>query len=67
MDFYLTNVDPREWILPTPLTNNEIATSNTAAAGSNLTPEILPDQVQPGEVRLYSWKLYTPQAPVLDL
>ena len=28
-DFYLTNVEPREWILPTPLTNNKTATSNT--------------------------------------
>ena len=65
-DFYLTNVEPREWILPTPLTNNKTATS-TAAAASNLTPEILPDPVQPGEIRLHSWMLYTPQAPVLDL
>ena len=27
-DFYLTNVEPREWILPTPPTNNEVAASN---------------------------------------
>ena len=66
-DFYLTNIDPREWILPTPLTNNETTTSTTAAASSNFTPEILPDQVQPGEIRLHSWMLYTPQAPILDL
>ena len=59
-------MEPREWILPTPLTNNKTATS-TAAAASNLTPEILPDPVQPGEIRLHSWMLYTPQAPVLDL
>ena len=65
--FYLTNVEPREWILPTPPTNNETATSTTAAAASNLTPEILPDPVQPGEIRLHSWMLYSPQAPVLDL
>ena len=25
------------------------------------------DAIQPGEVRLHSWMLYTPQAPVLDL
>ena len=67
MDFYLTNVEPREWILATPLTNNEMDTSTTAAAASNLTPEILPDPVQPGEIRPHSWMLYTPQAPVLDL
>ena len=66
-DFYLTNVEPREWILPTPPTNNETTTSTTAAAASNFTPEIPPDPVQPGEIRLHSWMLYTPQAPVLDL
>ena len=65
-DFYLTNVELREWILPNPLTNNETATSIAeAAAASNLTPEILPDPVQPGEI--HSWMLYTPQAPVLDI
>ena len=26
MDFYLTNMESREWILPTPPTNNETAT-----------------------------------------
>ena len=67
IDFYLTNVEPREWILPTPPTNNETATSTAAAAAGNLTPEILPDPFQPGEIRLHSWMLYTPQAPVLDL
>ena len=59
-------MEPREWILPTPLTNNKTATSTAAAATSNLTPEILPDPVQPGEIRLYSWMLYMPQAPVPD-
>ena len=44
-DFYLTNVEPREWILPTPPKNNETATSTTAAAASNLTPEIPHDPV----------------------
>ena len=67
MDFYLTNMEPREWILPTPPTNNEMATSNAAAASSNSTPEIPPDPIQPGEIRLHSWMLYSPQAPVLDL
>ena len=66
-DFYLTNVEPREWILSTPLTNNKTTTSTAAEAASNFTPEILPDPVQPGEIRLHSWMLYTPQAPVLDL
>ena len=44
-----------------------MTTSTTAASASNLIPEILPDPVQPGEIRLHSWVLYTPQAPVLDL
>ena len=60
-------MEPREWILPTPPTNNKTATSTKTAAASNLTPEIPPDPVQPGEIRLHSWMLYTPQAPVLDL
>ena len=66
-DFYLTNVEPREWILLTPLTNNETTTPSAAAAASNLTPEIPPDSAQPGEIRCHSWMLYTPQAPVLGL
>ena len=66
-DFYLTNVEPREWILPTPPTNNEVATSDPAAAASNLPPEIPADPLQPGEIQLHSWQLYTPKAPVLDL
>ena len=68
-DFYLTNMEPRELILPTPLTNNETASSTTAAAAaaSNFTPEIPPDTAQLGEIRLHSWMLYTQQATVLDL
>ena len=66
-DFYLTNVAPREWILPTPPANNETSSSNTAAAASNPTPEIPMDPPQPEEIRLHSWQLYTPEAPVLDL
>ena len=66
-DFCLTNVEPREWILPTPSINNKAATSNAAAAASNLTPEIPADPLQPGEIRLHSWLIYSPQAPVLDL
>ena len=65
-DFYLTNMEPREWILPTPPINNEPSTT-TAAAASNFTPEMPPDPVQSVEIRLHSWMLYTPQAPVLYL
>ena len=49
-DFYLTNMEPREWILPTPATNNEVATSDSAAAASNPPPEIPADPLQPGEI-----------------
>ena len=57
-DFYLANVEPQPWILPTPPTNNDTTTSSTAAAASNVTPEILSDPVQPGEIRLHLWMLY---------
>ena len=68
-DFYLTNMEPKLWILPTPRTNNDTTTttSNAAATASNFTPGIQPDPVQPGEIRLHLWMLYTPQLPVLDL
>ena len=33
----------------------------------HFTPEIQPDLAQPAEIRLHSWMLYAPQAPVLDL
>ena len=59
-------MEPREWILPTQPANNETAT-NTAAVASNSTPEIPADTLQPGEIRLHSWQLYTPEGPVLDL
>ena len=49
-DIYLTNMEPREWILPTPLTNNETTTSNAAAAASSLPPEIPADPLQPGKI-----------------
>ena len=66
-DFYLTNMEPREWILSTTPTNNEVATSNTAATTSNPLPEIPEDPLQPDKIRLHSWQLYNPEAPVLDL
>ena len=48
-DFYLTNVEPREWILPTPPTNNEVATSNSAAA-SNTPLEIPADPLHTSKI-----------------
>ena len=50
-DFYLTDVEPREWILPTPPTNNEEPAFNSAAAAaSNPPPEIPADPLQPGKI-----------------
>ena len=66
-DFYLTNMEPRKWILPTPPTNNKVATTNSAAAVCNQPPEIPADPLQPGKIQLHSWQLYTPEAPVLHL
>ena len=49
-DFYLANVKPREWILPTQPINNEVAASNSATAASNPPPEIPSDPLQPGKI-----------------
>ena len=66
-DFYLTNVEPKPWILPTPPSNKDTPEPSSPAAADKFTPVIEPDPVQPGEIRLHSWMLYTPQAPVLNL
>ena len=66
-DFYLTNVEPKPWILPTLPSNKDTSKSSGAAAVDKFTTVIEPDPVQPREIRLHSWMLYTPQAPVLDL
>ena len=34
-DFYLKNMEPKQWIFPTPPTNNNTTTSSAAAAASN--------------------------------
>ena len=65
-DFYLTNIEPRPQILPTPPSNKDTPEPSGAAA-DKFTPVVEPDPVQPGEIRLHSWMLYTPQAPVLNL
>ena len=66
-DFYLTNIEPKPWNLPTPLSNRNTPEPSGTTAADNFTPIIEPDPVQPGEIRLHSWMLHTPQAPVLDL
>ena len=49
-DFYLTNMEPREWILHTPPANNEVVALNSAAAASNPPPEIPADPLQPDKI-----------------
>ena len=66
-DFYLTNTKPRPWILPSPPSNKDTSEPSGTKAADNFTPVIEPDPVQPGEIRLHSWMLYTPHTPVLDL
>ena len=60
-------MEPRPWILPTPPSNKDTPKPSGAAAADKFTPVIEPDPVQPREITLHSWMLYTPQAPVLDL
>ena len=50
-----------------PSINRDTLQPSGAATPEKLTPVIEPDPVQPGEIRLHSWMLYIPQAPVLDL
>ena len=58
-DFYLTNIEPKPWILPTPPSNKDIPKPSGIAAADKFTPEIEPDPVQPGEIRLHLWMLHT--------
>ena len=67
IDFYLTNVEPKPWILPSPPQNKGTPEPSGTAAADKFTSVIEPDPVQPREIRLHSWMLYTPQTPVLDL
>ena len=62
-----TNIEPKPWIFPTPPSNKDTPKPSGTTAADNFTLVIEPDPVQPGEIRLHSWMLYTPQAPVLDL
>ena len=57
-DCYLTNFEPKPWILSTPLSNKDTPGPSGTAAPDNLTPVIEPDPVQPGEIGLHSWMLY---------
>ena len=64
-DFYFTNKLPSNIpIRPQGANNNTPTVDQAAAADPTLFDT---DPLQPGEVHLHSWMLYTSQAPVLDL
>ena len=64
-DFYFTNKSPSNIVVPSPSQNNTTPTGDKAAATD---PTIFDrDPLQPGEIHLYSWMLYTSQAPISDL
>ena len=64
-DFYFTNKLPSNIVVPSPSENNTMSTGDQAAAADPTLFDT--DPLQPGEIRLHSWMLYTSQAPVLDL
>ena len=64
-DLYFTNKLPSNIAVRPPGENNTMPTADQAtAADSTLFDK---DPLQPGEIHLHSWMLYTSQAPVLDL
>ena len=64
-DFYFTNKLPSNIAVQSPGENNTMPTADQAAAADPTLFDI--DPLQPGEICLHSWMLYTSQAPVLDL
>ena len=63
-DFYFTNKLPSNIAVLSPSKNNTMSTGDQAAADPTLFDT---DPLQPGEISLHSWMLYTSQAPILDL
>ena len=65
MDFYFTNKLPSNIAVRPQGTNNNSPNADQAEA---VDPTFFAaDPLQPGEVCLHSWMLYTPQVPMLDL
>ena len=64
-DFYFTNKLPSIIAVQPQGENNNTPTTDQAAAADPTLFDT--DPLQPGEVHLHSWMLYTSQAPVLDL
>ena len=64
-DFYFNNKLPSNIAVWPQGENNNTPTADQAAA---VDPTLFDtDPLQPGEIHLHSWMLYTSQAPVLDL
>ena len=64
-DFYFTNKLPTNIVVPSPSGNNTMPTGDQAAAADPTLFDT--DPVQPGEIHLHSWMLYTSQVPILAL
>ena len=64
-DFYFTNKSPSYIVVPSPGQNNTTPIGDQAAAADPTLFDT--DSLQPDEIHLHSWMLYTSQAPILDL
>ena len=64
-DFYFTNKLPSNIAVRPQGTNNDSPNADQAEAADPAF--FAADPLQPGEVRLHSWMLYTPDAPILYL
>ena len=64
-DLYFTKMLPSNIVVPSPGQNNTTPTGDQAAAADSTLFD--KDPLQPGEICLHSWMLYTSQAPILDL
>ena len=64
-DFYFTKKLPSNIVVQPQGTNNNSPNTNQTEAADPTFFEA--DPLQPGEVHLHLWMLYTPHAPVLDL
>ena len=62
-DFYFTNKEPSDLVIPAPGTSSDTPAGDETAT---VDPTVFnPDPLQPGKICLYSWSLYTPQAQFL--
>ena len=64
-DFYFTSKLPSNVAVQPQGVNNNSPNADQAEAADPTFFEA--DPLQPGEVCLHSWMLYTPQAPILEL